>query len=589
MPAVEAKRRLAVVWAADAAGYSRLMGEDEEATLATLASHQEVIGGLVAEHEGRIFSVAGDGIMAVFASPVMAVRAAVAVQRALGRRNADLPEPRRLVFRIGVTLGDVIARGEDLYGDSVNITARLQALAEPGQIYISVSVHEQIAGRLGFPCQFAGERAVKNIGRPVQVFRVDWSLQAPLPIGRLRGGDLPLPDKPSIAVLPFANISGDPDQDYFADGLTADLITALAKFRWFFVIAQGSSFGYRGRSVSIQQVAREMGVRYVLEGSTRRSGGTVRMTAQLVEALTGRHLWAERYDRDLADLFAVQDEIVAQVIGAIEPALLKAETARAHGMTPAHLTAWDLIFRGMWHFHQINRDDYQRAREHFRAAVEAAPALAESHTWLGRCCAGIILLGWSDHRAADIAEGWQAAQQATRLAEADPYAHYAVGIMSIAMGQAARAIASAQRAIDLSPNFALGFMLLGMARLRADRAHLAIEPLQRGLRLSPNDPHASIWLPFLAIANFVQGDFQEAAHWAADAVAKGRGCLLGQAVLACSLAALDRRDEAGEALAELQRSGGAATDDAARLLQGFAHPNIASHVLRALQDLGPRT
>ena len=407
MPSAEVERHLAVIWAADVAGYSRLMSDDEEATLTTLATYQEVIAGLVVEHQGRIFGMAGDSIMAEFASAVQAVRSAVAVQRALNRRNADLPERRRMTFRIGLNLGDVLGRGGDLYGDGVNVTARLQALAEPGQIFISASVHEQTADKLNFACRFLGERTLKNIARPVRVYSVDWSLAAPLPVSELQSGPLAIPDRPSIAVLPFANISGDAEQDYFVDGLTEDLITALAKFRWFFVIARNSSFAYKGRSVPVQQVGRDLGVRYVLEGSTRKSRDRVRVTAQLIDAETGHHAWAERYDRDLADLFAVQDEIVGRVVGAIEPEMLRVETLRARQKTPQDLAARDLVFRGMWHFHQVNKEDHLRARELFREAVATAPSMAEGHTWLGRCNAGIVFYGWSDNLAADTAEGWQ--------------------------------------------------------------------------------------------------------------------------------------------------------------------------------------
>lgn len=589
MPSAEAeRRRLAVIWAADAAGYSRLMSEDEEATLATLATYQEVIAGLVAEHQGRIFAVAGDGVLAEFASPVQAVRCAVAVQRALDRRNADLAECRRMAFRIGINLGDVIARGDDLYGDGVNLAARLQALAEPGQVCISAAVHEHVAGKLPFPCRLVGERAVKNIARPVRVYGVDWALEAPVSVGRLQGGVLSLPEKPSIAVLPFANVSGEAEQDYFADGLTDDLIAALAAFRWFFVIARNSSFAYKARPVPVQQVGRELGVRYLLEGSTRRSGDRVRTTAQLVEAETGRHLWAERYDRDLADLFAVQDEIVARVVGAIEPELLKVETARARRKTAESLTAWDLIFRGMWHFHQFTPDGHRRARELFREAVAAAPSLAEGHTWLGRCSSGLIVYGWSDNPAVDTAEGWQAARRAAQLAEADPYAHYAVGVMSTAMGQADRATAAAQRAIDLSPNFALGYLLLGWGRLLAGRAGQAIEPLRRGLRLSPHDPQAFTWLQFLAIAYFLQGDHEAAARCAADAVAKRPESPLGHCVLACSLAELGRREEAEEALAELRPGGPARSDSLDGLLGRFVGRADRDRVLEALHRVEGR-
>ena len=584
---VNRRRRLAVILAADVAGYSRLMAEDEEAALGTLTTYQEVIAGLVAEHQGRIFGMAGDGVMVEFASAVQAVRCAVAVQRALHRRNVDLPERRRMIFRIGINLGDVIARDSDLYGDGVNVAARLQALADPGQICIAASVHEHIADKLSFACEFLGERALKNIARPVRVYSVDWALEASLPADRLQSGSLPLPpDKPSIAVLPFANMSGDPEQEYFADGLTEDLITALAKFRWCFVIARNSSCGYKGRPAPVQQVGRELGVRYVLEGSTRKAGDRVRVIAQLVEAETGRHVWAERYDRELADLFAMQDEIVERVVGAIEPEMLQAETLRARRKTPASLTAWDLIFRGMWHFHQVTRDDHLRARDLFREAIKADPALAEGHIWLARTTHGIVFFGWTDNPAADVAEGWQAALQGARLAQADPYAHYALGIMSIVMSRPVRATEAAQRAIDLSPSFALGYLLLGMARLFAGRAAQAVEPLQRGLRLSPHDPHAFAWLQFLAFAHFLRDEHEEAARCAAEAVSKRPESFSAHAVLACSLARLGRREEAQEALAEMRRTLPDGRDGLADFLARFTSPADRERVLQGLRKAG---
>ena len=358
------------------------MAMDEDGTVQTLATYQEVIGGLVAEHEGRIFNLAGDGIMAEFASAVQAVRCAVAVQRMAERRNGDMADDRRIVFRIGVNLGDVVARGGDLLGDGVNVAARLEALASPRQICISAAVRDQIAGKVAFGCESRGEHSLKNIARPVHVYSVDWALQAPMPMAELRSGVLPLPDRPSIAVLPFANMSHDAEQEYFADGLSEDLITALAKYRWFFVIARNSSFTYKGRAVPVQQVGRELGVRYVLEGSTRRSGNRVRVTAQLVEADTGHHLWADRYDRELADLFAMQDEIVGRVVGAIEPGMMRSETQRARRKTTERMDAWDHAFRGQWHFHHVTREHHREARACFRRAIEADPGLAEGHIWL---------------------------------------------------------------------------------------------------------------------------------------------------------------------------------------------------------------
>lgn len=586
MPSDEAnQRRLAVILAADVAGYSRLMSDDEETSLNTLSTYQEVISGLVAEHQGRVFGMAGDAIMVEFASAVQAVRSAVAIQRALARRNADLPEHRRMTFRIGINLGDVIARDHDLYGDGVNVAARLQSLSAPGHICISSSVHEQIVGKLNFACQFLGEQIVKNIPRAIQVYAIDPALDPPVSVAELQKGSLALPDRPSLAVLPFANISGDPEQEYFADGLTEDLITALAKFRWFFVIARNSSFTYKGRATTVQQTGRELGVRYVLEGSVRKSSDKVRVTAQLVEAETGRHVWAERYDRAFGDLFLLQDEIVECVVGAIEPEMLRTETARASRKGPESLTAWDLILRGMWHFHKISPEDHRRARELFRKAIDAAPDLAEGHTWLARCNAGMVFYGWSDNPTADLAEGWQAALRAVRLAEDDPYAHYAVGIVSIVTKRPAQAMEAAQRVIDLSPNFALGYLELGLARLLAGRAPLAVEPLQRGLRLTPHDPQAFIWLQFLAFAQFLAGETEQAVQRARDAVAKRPETFSAHCVLACSLAQLGRHEEAQQAVSEMKRilaSGESGMD----FLSRFMNPADRERILESLRKVG---
>lgn len=578
-------RRLAAILAADVVGYSRLMSEDEEGTLGTLATYQDVIAGLVTEHQGRVFNLAGDAVMAEFASAAMAVRCAVAIQRAIRRRNADLADQRRMVFRIGINLGDVIERGSDLYGDGVNIAARLQALAKPERITVAAAVHDQIAVRLGFRCEFLGERTVKNIAQPVRVYGVDWELEPPVPVRELRSGTLTLPDKASLAVLPLANMSGDAEQEYFADGLTEDLITALAKYRWFFVIARNSSFTYKGRSVTVQQVGRELGVHYVIEGSTRRSGDRVRVTAQLVDAEAGRHVWAERYDRDLAELFAVQDEIVGRVVGAIEPELLRSEFSRARRKSPESLDTWDLIMRGMAHFYHFTKGSNLRARELFRRAIEADSSYAEGHIWLARCNEANIFYGWSENRDADLAEGWQAALGGVRLAHDDPYAHYAIGVQNLARRQPERATAAAQTAIDLSPSFALGHFLLGASRLWAGRAALAVEPLHRGLRLNPHDPQAFLWLQLLALANFLQGDSGEAAALAADAAASRPDSFSAHCFLACSLADLGRAEEARQEVGEMQRVMPSAYA-LGELLGRLAHPADHERVTAALRRAG---
>ncbi|HMD63449.1 MAG TPA: adenylate/guanylate cyclase domain-containing protein [Stellaceae bacterium] len=374
--AQHANRRLAAIVSADVAGYSRLMGADEEGTLGRLKTlRAELIDPKIAEHGGRIVKTTGDGLLLEFSSVVGAERCVVEVQTAMALRNADLPQDRRIEFRIGVNLGDIIIDGDDIFGDGVNVAARLQESAKPVGICVSSRVHDDVRDRLDLGFDDGGEQSLKNIARPVRIWQ--WnagatSTAAPDPAGRA----LPLPEKPSIAVLPFANMSGDPEQEYFADGIAEDVITLLSKSRALFVIARNSSFTYKGRAVDVKQVGRELGVRYVLEGSVRKAGNRVRVTGQLIEAAIGGHLWAERYDRDLADIFAVQDEITASVSAAILPTMERSERERAARKPPDSLDAWECYHRGMWHFAKIEAGETALAQDFFERAIALDPGFA---------------------------------------------------------------------------------------------------------------------------------------------------------------------------------------------------------------------
>src|SRR5262245_54133614 len=480
-------RRLVAILAADVAGYSSLMAADEEATLRTLDAYRRTISDLISEHAGRIFGSAGDSVIAEFSSAVQAVRAAVAIQRALHRHNADLPGERRMEFRIGVNLGDVMVDSNNLLGDGVNVAARLQGVAEPGGICISGAVRDQIEGKLTFPLMPIGQRSLKNISRPVSVYSVDWRLQRPAATGVL-GGELALPDKPSIAVLPFSNMSGDPEQEYFADGITEDIITALSHHRWFFVIARNSTFVYKGRAVDVKQVARELGVRFVVEGSVRRAGQRVRITAQLIEAETGNHLWAERFDRDMADIFAIQDEITQSVVGSIEPEMLLIEGKRAFRKSVKNLDAFDCCMRAMWHFSQKTPENQDQAVTLLRQAIRLDPTLAQAHMALARTLNSRTWEGWSGDLANDTSEAHAAAARSVAIDDRDPYCHYAYCWTSLVMRMHAQALAEAQRSIDLNPNFALGFFALGLVRVYIGNFREAVDAMLRCLRLNPYDP-----------------------------------------------------------------------------------------------------
>jgi TolB-like protein/class 3 adenylate cyclase len=536
------ERRLAAILAADVAGYSRLMGADEEATLRTLDAYRRTISDLISEHAGRIFGSAGDSVIAEFSSAVQAVRAAVAIQRALDRRNADLSNDRRMEFRIGVNLGDVMVDGDNLLGDGVNVAARLEGVAEPGGICISGAVRDQIEGKLNFALMSIGQRSLKNINHPVSVCSVDWRPQHPMATGVL-GGDLALPDKPSIAVLPFSNMSGDPEQEYFADGITEDIITALSHHRWFFVIARNSTFVYKGRAIDVKQVARELGVRYILEGSVRRAGQRVRITGQLIEAETGNHLWAERFDRDMADIFAIQDEITQSVVAAIEPEMLLIEGKRAFRKSIDNLDAFDCCMRAMWHFSQITPENQDQAVALLRQAIRLDPTLAQAHMALARSLNSRIWHGWSSDLANDASEAYAAAARSVAIDDRDPYCHYALCWTSLVKRMHAQALGEAQRSIDLNPNFALGFFGLGLVRVYIGHFREALDALLRCLRLNPNDTQAGAFLSTIALAHYHQENYEEAVHYCQLAIGTRR-FYVGLRILLASLGQLGRMEEA---------------------------------------------
>ncbi|WP_249152784.1 adenylate/guanylate cyclase domain-containing protein [Bradyrhizobium liaoningense] len=536
------ERRLAAILAADVAGYSRLMGADEEATLRTLDAYRRTMSDLISEHAGRIFGEAGDSVIAEFNSPVQAVRAAVAIQRALHRHNADLPSDKRMEFRIGLNLGDVMVDSDNLLGNGVNVAARLQGVADPGGICISGAIRDQIEGKLNFPLTPIGQRSLKNISGPVSVYSVDWRPEHPVTAGVL-GGKLALPDKPSIAVLPFSNMSGDPEQEYFADGITEDITTALSHHRWFFVIARSSTFVYKGRAVDVKQVARELGVRYILEGSVRRAGQRVRITSQLIEAETGNHLWAERFDRDMADIFAIQDEITQSVVAAIEPEMLLMEGRRAFRKSVGNLDAFDCCMRAMWHFLQITPENQDEAITLLRRAISLDPTFAQAHMALARTLNARVWHGWTSDLASDASEAHAAAARSVTIDDRDPYCHYALCWTSLVRRMHAQALSEAQRSIDLNPNFALGFFALGLVRVYIGHFREALDALLRCLRLNPNDAQAGAFLGTVALAYYHQENYEEALHYCQLGMG-ARRFYPGLRVFLASLGQLGRVEEA---------------------------------------------
>jgi adenylate cyclase len=406
------QRRLAAILAADVVGYSRMMQVDEAGTLAVLKSRRtEILQPLVSKHHGRIIKVMGDGVLVEFASAVQAVSCAVALQEAMAVANEAAEESRRVVLRIGINLGDVLVEGGDLYGDGVNIAARIEAVADPGSVVVSRTVFNHVRGKVDFEFDDLGERELKNIAEPVQVYRVGVADQA-----TTARPPLPLPDKPSIAVLPFQNLTGDILQEYFADGIVEEMITALSRFRNLFVIARNSSFAYKGRTVDVKQIGRDLGVRYVLEGSVRRVGNRVRITGQLIDTSTGLHLWADRFDGAFDDIFDLQDQITARVVGAIAPKLEQAEIDRAKRKLTSSLDAYDYYLRGMAAVHLWTKAGNVEALHHFRRAIELDASFASAHGMAARCYSQRKAGGWAEGSAKEVAEAKSLAWRAAELA-----------------------------------------------------------------------------------------------------------------------------------------------------------------------------
>src|SRR5437762_1439069 len=419
MNAERIERRLAAILAADVAGYSRLMGADEEGTLMRLkALRRELIDPRIAEHKGRIVKTTGDGLLVEFGSVVDAVRYAVDVQRRMVERNADVPEQKRIAFRIGINLGDIIIDEGDIFGDGVNIAARLETLADAGGICVSRVVRDQVRDKLEFSFEDMGEQQVKNIARPVRVYRIPLGTEAKAatPV-ELAPPLLVLPDKPSIAVLPFQNMSDDPEQEYFVDGMVEEIITALSRIRWLFVIARNSTFTYKGRPIEVKEIGRELGVRYILEGSVRKGGSRVRITAQLIDAETGAHLWADRFDGLIEDVFELQDKIALSVAGVIEPALQAAEMRRSAARPTTDLTAYDLYLRALAVFYPITKERVIEALRLFEEAIAIDPHYGPALSWAAMCHREIATSGWAEAPETSWRKGSALARQAVQAAE----------------------------------------------------------------------------------------------------------------------------------------------------------------------------
>jgi len=561
MAQARVERRLAAILAADVVGYSRLMGGDEEGTLGALkALRQSLLEPKIAEHRGRIVKTTGDGVLLEFASTVDAVRFAIGVQRAMPAHNADRPADKKIEFRIGINVGDIIVEGDDIFGDGVNVAARLESISEAGGICISDVVHQQVNGRLDANFVDLGEQSLKNIARPVRVYRLDLAPKtatatttatatatasaAPRPMPKLA-------DKPSIAVLAFNNMSGDPEQEYFSDGISEDIITDLSKLSELHVIARNSTFTYKGRPVDVKQVGRELGVHYVLEGSVRKAGNRIRVTGQLIDAASGVHVWADRFDRDLTDIFAVQDELTQEIIAALKIKLSAAERTRITDSGTKNVDAHDFFLRGreMMFGNKLDGEAFEQSMSCFRHAVELDPNYAGAYAGLGMGYALDYQNRWSDapEKSLDLAQ--RLVDEAIIKDEKDFFAHFVAAVVATWQKDHERWAHEVDRALELNPNYATAHLTKGNLHTYTGEPAKAIACIEQAIRL---DPTVALYRHFLGTAYFVAGNYETAAALFKERIAMAPTTDLSRAFLACALGHLGKADEARQIWRELK-------------------------------------
>ncbi len=588
------KRKLTAILSADVEGYSRLMGEDEEATVRTITTYREVMTTLIQQHSGKVVDSPGDNLLAEFASVVDAVQCAVAVQKEISARNTELPENRKMRFRIGINLGDVIQEGDRIYGDGVNIAARLEGLAEPGGICISKTAFDHIESKLPYGYDFIGDQTVKNIAKPVGAYRVlmdprvtvrgKLEEEKPAPVRRMpilvgavavlvlavavgiwqfymrRPPVVPasvekmayqLPDKPSIAVLPFNNLSGDPEQKYFSDGLTEEIISALSKIPKLFVIARNSTFTYKGKPVKVQQVAEELGVRYVLEGSVRKAGDKIRVTAQLVDALNGHHLWAERYDRNLKDIFAVQDEITKKIITAMQVKLTEGEEVRVAAKGTNNLEAYLKYLQANELINRLNSDSNALGKQFAEEAIALDPEYASPYLILSGAHMMDVWLGTSKSPKQSIGKAMKLSQKAIVLDDTFAEAHGFLGFLYSMTRQHDKALAQGEKAVALNPNSAECHYRLGKILTFAGRWEESIPEYERAIRLNPIPPNKYLWS--LGLAYGWTGQYEEAITWCEKAIRQKPDSFLAHFMLTVVYSLSGRDEEARIQAAEVLR------------------------------------
>jgi adenylate cyclase len=551
MPTDDLKRKLTAILYTDVAGYSRLTGGDEEGTHRRVMELLDDVSNQITASGGTVLRYAGDAILAEFSSIVGAVKTGTSIQTELFNKNAALLDDEKLQIRIGINIGDVIEDRGEVFGDGVNLAARLESVAPEGGICISAAVHEQIQGKLETQFSDDGLQQFKNINRPVGIFR--W-----MPVtdagDSVESGVKRNSEKPSIAVLALTNMSNDPDQDYIGDGISEDLITALSKIRSFKVISRESTFSYKGSSIDIRQIAKELGVGYVLEGSVRRSGDRVRVTAQLIDATTGHHVWAERYDREMEDIFDLQDEMVQIIAGALEPELNAFERELAVSKPPGNLDAWEQYQRALWHMWSFENNKVLQAMDMFKQAIESDPKFAPAHAYFAYSCYITVILGYVEDPEARLAEGLEAANQALQCDEKDAISYFAFARIRMMQGDHDASVAALRKSIQLNPCFAQSYHGLGFALALSGELEAAKETTQKAIDMSPRDPMLWAFHGVHSITLLLNQEFQDALE-SADACLRIPNCAgyWGHAVKAAALGNLDRIADAKKALADAKQ------------------------------------
>jgi len=543
-----AQRRLAAIMAADVAGYSRLMEHDEAGTLAALKSRRrEILQPAVSKHHGRIVKLMGDGVLVEFGSAVNAVACAVELQEKMAASNTTVPEDRWIVLRIGINLGDVMVEGSDLYGDGVNIAARLETLADPGSVVVSRTVFNHVRGKVKLGFDDLGDQQLKNISEPVRIYRLRPDGEA-----AMARPALALPDKPSIAVLPFDNLSGDPDQEYFADGMVEEMITALSRMRWLFVIARNSSFAYKGRAVDVKRIGRELGVRYVLEGSVRKAGNKVRIAGQLIDAATGAHLWADKFDGRLDDIFDLQDQVTASVVGAIAPRLEQAEIERAKHKPTENLDAYDHYLRGLGVVNRMSREANDEALRRFNKAIELDPDFTLAYARAAHAYLYRKINGWMVDRAQEVVDAARLARRAVQLGRDDAVAlTYGGHVLAYVVGDLDDGVAFVERALDLNSNLATAWAFSGWMKMCLGDPDTAIKQVLTAMRLSPFDSGLFLWQSITALAHLCADRYDDATTWTDKALRDQPDHGFALRVAAASHALAGRTTEAHNAITHL--------------------------------------